>query len=64
MDTFQKIIDEKRLMYEYIRGSHLYGLQNEDSDIDTSALFIASKKRFLLFSKEGGIFSSKLNGSK
>lgn len=47
MDNFQKIIDDKRLMYEYIRGSHLYGLQNEDSDIDTSALFIASRNSLL-----------------
>jgi len=43
-DTFQTITDDKRLLYEYIRGSHLYGLNNEDSDVDTSAVFIAPKE--------------------
>lgn len=43
-DTFQTITDDKRLLYEYIRGSHLYGLNNADSDVDTSAVFIAPKE--------------------
>ena len=46
-DTFQTIIDDKRLLYEYVRGSHLYGLNNEDSDVDTSGLYIATKEAFM-----------------
>lgn len=42
-DTFQTVIDDKRLLYEYIRGSHLYNLNNEDSDVDTSGIYIARK---------------------
>ena len=44
MDTFETITKDGRLLYEYIRGSHLYGLNNEDSDVDTSAVFIAPKE--------------------
>ena len=47
MDNFQKIIDDKRLMYEYVRGSTLYNLATKDSDVDTSALFIASRNSLL-----------------
>ena len=47
MDTFETIAQDKRLMYEYIRGSHLYGLNNEDSDVDTSGLFIAPRNVLL-----------------
>ena len=43
-DTFQKITDDKRLLYEYVAGSHLYSLNNEDSDVDTKGLFIAPKE--------------------
>ena len=39
--NFDKIREDGRLLYEYIRGSHLYGLNNEDSDVDSSGLFIA-----------------------
>lgn len=46
-ETFETIRGQKRLLYEYIRGSHLYGLNNEDSDVDTSGLFIASKESFM-----------------
>lgn len=46
-DTFQTITDDKRLAYEYIRGSHLYNLQNESSDIDTSGVFIAPKNSLI-----------------
>lgn len=40
-NNFDLIREDGRLLYEYIRGSHLYGLNNEDSDVDSSGLFIA-----------------------
>ncbi len=43
MNHFDVIRQEGRLLYEYIRGSHLYGLNNEDSDIDTSGVYICSR---------------------
>ena len=46
-DTFQTITDDKRLLYEYIRGSHLYNLNTEYSDVDTSAVFIAPKETMM-----------------
>lgn len=42
-DTFETITKDGRLLYEYVRGSHLYGLNNKDSDVDTSGLFIAKR---------------------
>ena len=41
METFESVRKDGRLLYEYVRGSHLYGLNNEDSDVDTSGVFIA-----------------------
>ena len=46
MTSFEKIRQEGRLLYEYIRGSHLYGLNNKDSDIDTSGVFATYRGRF------------------
>ena len=46
-DTFKLIRDDGRLLYEYIRGSHLYGLNNEDSDVDSSGVFITKKENLL-----------------
>lgn len=43
-DTFQTITDDNRLLFEYVAGSHLYGLNNESSDLDTKGLFIAPKE--------------------
>lgn len=43
MTEFDIIRNDGRLLYEYIRGSHLYGLNNEDSDVDTSGVFICTK---------------------
>ena len=40
-NNFDKIRNEGRLLYQYIRGSHLYGLNNQDSDVDTSGVFIS-----------------------
>lgn len=48
-DTFETITKDGRLLFEYIAGSHLYGLQMEDgsSDVDTKGLFIAKKESLL-----------------
>ena len=35
------------MLYEYVRGSHLYGLHNEDSDVDTGGVFICSSRELL-----------------
>ena len=47
METFESIVKSNRLLFEYIAGSHLYNLNNEDSDVDTSGLFIAKKESLL-----------------
>ncbi|MBR5921631.1 MAG: nucleotidyltransferase domain-containing protein [Bacteroidales bacterium] len=47
MTNFDKIKSEGRLLYEYIRGSHLYGLNNEYSDVDTGGVFICTVKELL-----------------
>ena len=41
-ETFQSIRGKGLLIYEYIRGSHAYGLQKPDgsSDVDTAGVFI------------------------
>lgn len=44
--SFEIIRNEGRLLYEYIRGSHLYGLNNEYSDVDTSGVFICTRNEF------------------
>lgn len=43
MTNFDVIRNDGRLLYEYIRGSHLYGLSNDDSDIDTSGIYVCTK---------------------
>lgn len=42
MTNFENIRNEGRLLYEYIRGSHLYNLNNEYSDVDTSGVFVCT----------------------
>lgn len=42
MTNFDNIRNDGRLLYEYIRGSHLYGLNNEDSDVDTSGVYVCT----------------------
>ena len=46
-DNFDNIIKSNRLLYKYVRGSHLYGLETKDSDIDYGGLFFADKNDFL-----------------
>ena len=46
MTNFEIIRQEGRLLYEYIRGSHLYGLNNKDSDVDTSGVFACTLDEF------------------
>ena len=47
MSNFDTIRNDGRLLYEYIRGSHLYGLNTPDSDVDTSGVFISTKEQLL-----------------
>ena len=47
MSEFDSIKNSGRLLYEYIRGSHLYGLNNDTSDIDTSGVFICTADELL-----------------
>lgn len=39
-ETFEIVRKEGRLLYEYIRGSHLYNLNVDGSDIDSGGLYI------------------------
>ena len=40
MDNFELIRQENRLLMEYVRGSHLYNLNTETSDLDTGGIYI------------------------
>ena len=44
MRTFEQIKKDGDLLYESIRGSHLYGLNTATSDIDTFGLFAANRE--------------------
>ena len=44
---FEEIRKDGRLLYEYIRGSHLYNLNVETSDIDTSGIFACKSNELL-----------------
>lgn len=46
-NNFELIRNDNRLLYEYIRGSHLYGLNTPDSDVDTSGVYLATKEEVL-----------------
>lgn len=46
METFETIRQDGRLLYEYVRGSHAYGLDLPTSDIDTGGVYIASKDSY------------------
>ena len=47
MTNFDIIRNDGRLLYEYIRGSHLYGLNNEFSDVDTSGVYVCTRDELL-----------------
>lgn len=47
METFESIRNTGKLLFESIRGSHLFGLNTEDSDIDTFGVFIGPEEWFL-----------------
>ena len=47
MTPFDNIRHDGRLLYEYVRGSHLFGLNNEHSDIDTCGVFVCSRDELL-----------------
>ena len=49
MRTFDEIRKDGDLLYESIRGSHLYGLNTEKSDIDTFGLYSANKDELFGF---------------
>ena len=46
-ETFEDIKNSGRLIYQYIRGSHAYGLNVETSDIDTGGVYITDNIRLL-----------------
>ncbi len=39
--TFDDINENNGLLYKYVRGSHLYGLNNANSDVDTGGVYYA-----------------------
>lgn len=43
--TFQDIRDKGLLLYEYIRGSHAYGMATAESDKDYGGIFIVPKEQ-------------------
>lgn len=47
MDKFEEIRNQGRLLYEYVRGSHLYGLATPQSDIDTGGVFTCTRRELL-----------------
>ena len=47
MDSFDIIRNSGRLLYEYVRGSHLYDLETPDSDVDTSGVFACTREELL-----------------
>ena len=61
MRTFEQIKKDGDLLYESIRGSHLYGLNTETSDIDTFGLFAANREE--LFGT-GLLYAPKVSSEK
>lgn len=45
--NFDLIKNDGRLLYQYIRGSHAYGLNIETSDVDTSGVYICKPNELL-----------------
>lgn len=46
-ENFDLVRKDGRLLYEYIRGSHLYNLHTVDSDTDTSGVYICTPNELL-----------------
>lgn len=47
LNNFEQIKKDGRLLYNYIRGSHAYGLNVETSDVDTSGVYICKTNELL-----------------
>lgn len=41
MDILERLSGKGELLYQYVRGSHLYGLNTPTSDVDTGGIFIS-----------------------
>lgn len=47
MDKFNEIREGGRLLMEFVRGSHLYGINTPQSDIDTGGVYICRPEELL-----------------
>ena len=45
--TFEDIREKGLLLYEYVRGSHAYGLDLPTSDVDTGGIYMAPAEQLL-----------------
>ncbi len=65
IDDFDKVRRDGRLLFESIRGSHLFGLNTPESDIDTYGVFIGPQNWFygLGQNKQSSIKSEKNDDS-
>lgn len=46
-ETFESIRKKGLLIYEYMRGSHSYGLNTPESDVDTGGVYLAPAEQLL-----------------
>ena len=51
-ETFESIRKKGLLLYEYMRGSHSYGLNTAESDIDTGGVFMSPAEQLLGLGKD------------
>ena len=45
--NIKELKESDKLIFEYVRGSHMYGTQTEKSDIDIGGLFVADNNEWL-----------------